>query len=160
MEVGTMTVLFSELLVPGWSEGPEAKIGLREVTSPADTQVDGKNFYLPCHNVDPEIFFAETPALISLAKSLCGDCPVAQKCLSGAISRQEPCGVWGGELFDNGRPVQAKRTPGRPRLQPVASSSSKEPSELEIAREHSAERKLSGIRQSEVLAEMEELVSA
>ncbi|MEI6648985.1 MAG: WhiB family transcriptional regulator [Actinomycetes bacterium] len=111
-----MTVLFSELLVPGWSEGPDAKIGLREVTAPANTQVNGENFALPCHTVDPEIFFAETPAMIAFAKSLCGQCPVAQKCLTGAISREEPCGVWGGELFDNGRPIQAKRMPGRPRL--------------------------------------------
>ena len=27
-----MTVLFSELLVPGWAEGPTAKIGLGDVT--------------------------------------------------------------------------------------------------------------------------------
>jgi len=27
-----MTVLFSELLVPGWAQGPTAKIGLSDVT--------------------------------------------------------------------------------------------------------------------------------
>jgi hypothetical protein len=33
-EVRTVTVLFSELLVPGWAEGPDAKIG---VTAFADS---------------------------------------------------------------------------------------------------------------------------
>jgi hypothetical protein len=36
------------------------------------------------------------------------------KCLQGALSRAEPCGVWGGELFDEGQVIQSKRTPGRP----------------------------------------------
>ena len=27
-----MTVLFSELLIPGWAEGPTAKIGLGDIT--------------------------------------------------------------------------------------------------------------------------------
>ena len=37
-------------------------------------------------------------------------------CLEGAISRGEPVGVWGGELFDNGVVVSRKRTAGRPRI--------------------------------------------
>ena len=40
-------------------------------------------------------------------------------CLEGALSRQEPCGVWGGELFVEGQIVAAKRTVGRPRITPV-----------------------------------------
>lgn len=116
-----MTVLFSELLVPGWAQGPDAKIGLAEVTSPSYLKVEGSAAAvdLPCHTVDPEIFFAETPAMIAFAKSLCGECPVRSKCLEGALSRQEPCGVWGGELFDAGQVILAKRAPGRPRLQRV-----------------------------------------
>jgi WhiB family redox-sensing transcriptional regulator len=117
-----MTVLFSELLVPGWAEGVDAKVGLRNVTAPSDgydsaygTAAPG--FNLPCHSVDPETFFAETPAMIAFAKSLCGECPVRSACLEGALSRAEPCGVWGGELFDDGRAVLAKRQPGRPRLE-------------------------------------------
>ena len=31
MEVRTVTVLFSELLVPGWAQGPDAMIGINEV---------------------------------------------------------------------------------------------------------------------------------
>ncbi|MSW98601.1 MAG: transcriptional regulator, partial [Actinobacteria bacterium] len=37
-------------------------------------------------------------------------------CLEGALSRGEPAGVWGGELFDNGEVIAARRTVGRPRL--------------------------------------------
>jgi len=108
MEVRTVTVLFSELLVPGWAQGPDAMIGINEV---ADA-----TYKLPCHSTEPEVFFAETKAEISYAKALCGECPMKAKCLEGALSRQEPCGVWGGELFDEGRIIQEKRAPGRPRL--------------------------------------------
>ena len=30
-------------------------------------------------------------------------------------ARQEPVGVWGGELFEDGKVIAAKRAPGRPR---------------------------------------------
>lgn len=99
-----MTVLFSELLVPGWADGE--MIGLNDVTGDVS---------LPCHTSDPELFFAEDVMSISVAKSLCGGCPMKQACLEGALSRQEPCGVWGGELFVDGLAVAAKRGVGRPR---------------------------------------------
>jgi len=111
-EVRTVTVLFSELLVPGWAEGPDAKIG---VTAFADSATK-----LPCHAADPETFFAESQAEISYAKALCGECPMRAKCLEGALSRAEPCGIWGGELFEDGKVIQAKRTAGRPRLNQLA----------------------------------------
>jgi WhiB family redox-sensing transcriptional regulator len=119
-------------LVPGWAQGQQAKIGLRDVTSLSDasdfpTQSGislrsgaGKSnqaINLPCHTADPDLFFTEQPALISLAKSLCSACPVRVQCLDGALSRSEPFGVWGGELFDDGQIILAKRQPGRPRLQ-------------------------------------------
>lgn len=104
-----MAVLFSELLVPGWADGD--MIGLSEITG---------EICLPCHNTDPELFFDETPRRVAIAKSLCGSCPMKAACLEGALSRQEPCGVWGGELFVYGETVAAKRTVGRPRLAPAA----------------------------------------
>jgi hypothetical protein len=148
-----MTVLFSELLVPGWAQGPTAKIGLGDVTwayedapvisypdyannsigvdvaksyqtkaeykradNPFAPDIDQSQRIksLPCHLADPELFFSEVPVVISQAKALCAACPVRLKCLQGALSRAEPCGVWGGELFDEGRVIQSKRTPGRP----------------------------------------------
>ena len=44
-KVRTMTVLFSELLVPGWSEGDDAMIGLDAVTGVYGTD---RAFTLPC----------------------------------------------------------------------------------------------------------------
>jgi WhiB family redox-sensing transcriptional regulator len=103
-----MTVLFSELLLPGWAEGESAMIGINDL---ADASAG-----LPCHNVDPEVFFAETKPEVAYAKALCGECPMKAKCLSGALSRKEPCGVWGGQLFEDGKVIKEKRAPGRPRI--------------------------------------------
>ncbi|WP_432557962.1 WhiB family transcriptional regulator [Granulicoccus sp. GXG6511] len=74
---------------------------------------------LPCHLVDPEVFFAEAPAEIEFAKTLCADCPARAECLDGALRRREACGVWGGELIVNGEIVARKRPRGRPRKHPV-----------------------------------------
>ncbi|NQW74442.1 MAG: WhiB family transcriptional regulator [Candidatus Planktophila sp.] len=109
-----MSVLFSELLVPGWAD---EKIGLDAVTG---TYSDGSSFNLPCHTADPEIFFSEEELAITEAKSLCGGCPVRAQCLEGAISRKEPAGVWGGELFEDGRVISRKRKAGRPSAIEVA----------------------------------------
>ena len=157
----TMTVLFSELLIPGWAEGPTAKIGLADVTwaydnAPVISYTDystnstanstyaksstAKGDYkradnpfapeikspaqplaLPCHTADPELFFSESAPVIAQAKALCGLCPMRAKCLTAALSRAEPCGVWGGELFDEGQIIQSKRLPGRPAKVAVAS---------------------------------------
>jgi WhiB family redox-sensing transcriptional regulator len=75
---------------------------------------------LPCRREDPELFFAESPADVELAKSLCVDCPVRAECLAGALDRREPWGVWGGELFLQGVVIPRKRPRGRPRKHPVA----------------------------------------
>ncbi len=61
-----------------------------------------------------ELFFSEELADIVAAKRICADCPVIAPCLEGAISRAEPCGVWGGQLFSNGRVLAQKRRRGRP----------------------------------------------
>lgn len=69
---------------------------------------------LPCRVNDPELFFAESPADVELAKSLCRSCPVRAECLAGALERREPWGVWGGELLVSGVVVARKRPRGRP----------------------------------------------
>lgn len=104
-----MSVLFGELLVPGWNE---ELIGLEAVT--------GSDLSLPCYNVDAELFFSEDDAVVAAAKSLCAGCPMRAACLEGALSRQEPCGVWGGELFSEGQVIERKRKAGRPRVVEVA----------------------------------------
>ena len=76
---------------------------------------------LPCTE-DPELFFAESPSDVELAKSLCGGCPVRAECLAGALERREPWGVWGGQLFIAGVVVPRKRPRGRPRKNDVAAA--------------------------------------
>ncbi len=81
-------------------------------------ETDAKS--LPCRSNDPELFFAESPADVELAKALCRSCPVRNECLSGALERREPWGVWGGELLVQGAVVARKRPRGRPRKCEVA----------------------------------------
>jgi WhiB family redox-sensing transcriptional regulator len=65
-----------------------------------------------------ELFFSDELADLAAAKHICAACPVIEPCLEGAISRHEPCGVWGGQLFENGRIVLVKRRRGRPPKHP------------------------------------------
>jgi WhiB family transcriptional regulator, redox-sensing transcriptional regulator len=88
-------------------------------TGPAGSAVSTAS-PLPCRNFDPDLWFAESPAELELAKSLCGDCPVRVECLASALARQEPWGVWGGEIFERGAVVPRKRPRGRPRKEDVA----------------------------------------
>ncbi|HEX9529514.1 MAG TPA: WhiB family transcriptional regulator [Acidimicrobiales bacterium] len=60
------------------------------------------------------LFFSEQLDDIARAKAICGLCPVIEPCLRGAIDRHEPWGVWGGQLFFNGRILAFKRKRGRP----------------------------------------------
>ena len=74
---------------------------------------------LPCTD-DPDLFFAESPVDVELAKDMCRGCPARMACLAGALERREPWGVWGGELFLRGEVVPRKRPRGRPRKDEVA----------------------------------------
>jgi len=64
------------------------------------------------------VFFSEELQDIARAKAICAGCPVLAECLEGAIVRREPWGVWGGQLFRNGRVLTTKRRRGRPPKQP------------------------------------------
>lgn len=75
---------------------------------------------LPCHVGDPDLWFADTPAGLEVAKTLCVSCPIRRQCLAAALQRTEPWGVWGGEIFDQGSIVSHKRPRGRPRKDAVA----------------------------------------
>ena len=74
---------------------------------------------LPCRQ-DPELFFAESPQHVEQAKALCQRCRARIACLTGALGRREPWGVWGGELLMHGAIVPLKRPRGRPRKTDVA----------------------------------------
>jgi WhiB family transcriptional regulator, redox-sensing transcriptional regulator len=84
------------------------------------TMVEPDRQVLPCHLVDPDLFFAESPADVERAKALCVDCPLRLTCLAEALDRREPWGVWGGELVLQGVVVPRKRPRGRPRKNEIA----------------------------------------
>jgi WhiB family transcriptional regulator, redox-sensing transcriptional regulator len=81
--------------------------------------VIGVGLDLPCTQ-DPELFFAESPQDVEQAKAMCRDCRARMACLTGALERREPWGVWGGELLLRGSIVPRKRPRGRPRKTEVA----------------------------------------
>lgn len=68
-----------------------------------------------------ELFFSEQIDDINRAKAMCAECPISSECLDNAIERAEPWGVWGGELFWNGKILPYKRKRGRPpKVRPAA----------------------------------------
>ena len=74
---------------------------------------------IPCREYDAELWFAESPSDVELAKALCGACPFRVQCLADALERCEPWGVWGGQLLVQGAVVARKRPRGRPRKDAV-----------------------------------------
>jgi WhiB family transcriptional regulator, redox-sensing transcriptional regulator len=64
------------------------------------------------------LFFSDDAFDIARAKAICSKCPVAAQCLDEALANDEPWGVWGGELIENGRIVANKRPRGRPPKHP------------------------------------------
>jgi WhiB family redox-sensing transcriptional regulator len=83
--------------------------GTRTTDTATDTDTD-----TPCATADPDLWFAERPAELNLAKSFCGPCPLRAACLAGALARREPWGVWGGEIVVDGVVLAYKRGRGRP----------------------------------------------
>jgi len=69
----------------------------------------------PCQREDPDLWFAERPEDVTRAQALCGTCAFRDACLSGALERAEPWGVWGGQIFLAGAIIPVKRGRGRPR---------------------------------------------
>ena len=61
-----------------------------------------------------DLFFSEDIGDIASAKRVCADCSVLAECLEGALDRRELFGVWGGQLFINGKMLTVKRRRGRP----------------------------------------------
>lgn len=64
------------------------------------------------------LFFSDNMIDIARAKAMCGLCALQAECLAGALEREEPWGVWGGELLSGGRIVKNKRPCGRPPKNP------------------------------------------
>ena len=64
------------------------------------------------------LFFSEDLIDIARAKAICSKCTLAVACLAGALEREEPWGVWGGQLVIGGRVIAHKRRRGRPPKHP------------------------------------------
>ena len=64
------------------------------------------------------LFFSDHVLDIARAKAICAKCALAASCLSEALEREEPWGVWGGQLLSGGRIVAHKRPGGRPPKRP------------------------------------------
>jgi WhiB family redox-sensing transcriptional regulator len=65
------------------------------------------------------LFFSEDPVDVIRAKAICARCTVREACLTRALQRREPYGVWGGEFVYEGQIVALKRGRGRPRKIPL-----------------------------------------
>ena len=80
-------------------------------TQPIARCADGNGTLTP-------LFFSDHVLDIARAKAICGKCALRESCLSDALEREEPWGVWGGELLSMGRIVANKRPGGRPPKRP------------------------------------------
>ena len=78
---------------------------------PAPRCADGNGTLTP-------LFFSDDIIDIARAKAICSRCMVREQCLEGAVRREEPWGVWGGEIFVDGKVVAVKRRRGRPPVHP------------------------------------------
>ena len=70
------------------------------------------------HGTMVGLFFSDNIIDIARAKAMCGLCPLKASCLADALEREEPWGVWGGELLSGGRIIANKRACGRPPTRP------------------------------------------
>ena len=104
----------STLLEPREPDSPRPP-GRAPADEPASTPVarcaDG-------HGTMTGLFFSDNVVDIARAKAMCGLCPLKESCLAGALEREEPWGVWGGELLSGGRIIANKRPCGRPPKHP------------------------------------------
>jgi WhiB family redox-sensing transcriptional regulator len=116
--VAAGTAGFEAVSAPESVREGQPRSGLTGVTTPTVVPA-ARSAELPCTD-DPELFFAESPQDVETAKALCVGCAARMACLSGAVERREPWGVWGGELFLRGQIVPRKRPRGRPRKHDVA----------------------------------------
>jgi WhiB family transcriptional regulator, redox-sensing transcriptional regulator len=96
----------------------ELRQELIQATEPADEWADAN-----CHDDTgslTELFFSDQIPDIVAAKAICAACPLIVSCFEGALERREPWGVWGGQLFLNGKVLAQKRRRGRPPKNPPA----------------------------------------
>ena len=97
--------------LPGLPVGPSQH--------PVDVQIARKARCADPRASYTALFFSENAMDTARAKAICARCEVRRLCLSRALERAEPYGVWGGEFLLDGEIVAVKRGRGRPRRVPV-----------------------------------------
>jgi WhiB family redox-sensing transcriptional regulator len=90
---------------------PDSRVARPAGRAPVARCADG-------HGTMTALFFSDHVADIARAKAMCQLCPLRESCLEGALEREEPWGVWGGELLSGGRVIANKRPCGRPPKRP------------------------------------------
>ena len=68
---------------------------------------------LPCRSEDPELYFAESPTDVELAKAICQGCPVRAECLAWALEANQDHGVWGGLSEEERRSLRRRNARAR-----------------------------------------------
>ena len=113
-----MTTLHLDPRPPSTTAGVETPVEIG-ITDPTVANDDWQT-HARCATVEhaADLFFSEELGEIAAAKRICAECPVIAPCLETAIRRAEPWGVWGGQLFYNGRILAQKRRRGRPPKNP------------------------------------------
>lgn len=105
----TESAVESEVQSPGDGRHP-----IDVVIAKAARCADPRSSYTP-------LFFSENPLDAARAKAICARCSVRSLCLTRALERREPFGVWGGEFVLEGRVVSVRRGRGRPPKTPLPS---------------------------------------
>ena len=128
----TPDTLTPDTLTPDTSTAPDAGFGQVHLAvglalpgpSPVDIDADDESAlssYARCADGNGTLsflFFSEDDLELARAKAICRTCGLQDDCLSGAVEREEPYGVWGGKLVLEGVPVEFKRKRGRPPKNP------------------------------------------
>jgi WhiB family redox-sensing transcriptional regulator len=66
---------------------------------------------IPCQQTYPDAWFEEIPEK-TIAKQLCGKCPVKLECLEFALRNEEAHGIWGGTTMRQRRDLRRMQKRG------------------------------------------------
>jgi WhiB family transcriptional regulator, redox-sensing transcriptional regulator len=67
-----------------------------------------------CTSADPDLFFPESGADTSYARSICRSCPVRRQCLDYALESGQKHGIWGGMTESQRRRLRRHAHPSNP----------------------------------------------
>jgi WhiB family redox-sensing transcriptional regulator len=106
-------------IVPSARTDVKARFAVPFVDEPVDRLISKQARCFDPRSSYTGLFFSENPVDVARAKAICASCTVRELCLSRALARHEPYGVWGGEFIYEGNVVAHKRGRGRPRTVPL-----------------------------------------